>query len=102
VETDFGELLLPGKSARNGFAILGMGKLGGSELNFSSDIDIIFLCEDDEGNTFKRAELSRKILFRVSREERRTLLLVTFVYGWVLNKATLFWLGGRQDSFNRS
>ena len=79
METDFGELLLPGKSARNGFAILGMGKLGGSELNFSSDIDIIFLCEDDEGNTFKRAELSRKILFRVSREERRTLSLVTFV-----------------------
>ena len=51
VETDFGKLLLPGKSARNGFVILGMGKLGGGELNFSSDIDVIFLYEDDEGES---------------------------------------------------
>jgi glutamate-ammonia-ligase adenylyltransferase len=51
VETDFGELLLPGKSAPNGFVILGMGKLGGSELNFSSDIDVIFLYEEDEGES---------------------------------------------------
>jgi [glutamine synthetase] adenylyltransferase / [glutamine synthetase]-adenylyl-L-tyrosine phosphorylase len=51
VEVDFGELLLPGKSDRNGFVILGMGKLGGGELNFSSDIDVIFLYEDDEGES---------------------------------------------------
>ena len=51
VETDFGKLLLPGKTASNGFVILGMGKLGGSELNFSSDIDVIFLFEDDEGES---------------------------------------------------
>jgi len=51
VETDFGELLLPGRSVPNGFVVLGMGKLGGSELNFSSDIDVIFLFEDDEGES---------------------------------------------------
>ena len=51
VESDFGELLLPGKSDRNGFVILGMGKLGGGELNFSSDIDVIFLYEEDEGES---------------------------------------------------
>ena len=51
VETDFGQLLLPGKSTHNGFAILGMGKLGGRELNFSSDIDVIFLYENDEGES---------------------------------------------------
>jgi glutamate-ammonia-ligase adenylyltransferase len=51
VEADFGELLLPGKPARNGFVILGMGKLGGSELNFSSDVDVIFLYEEDEGES---------------------------------------------------
>jgi len=51
VETDFGQLLLPGKSTRNGFAILGMGKLGGHELNFSSDIDVILLYENDEGES---------------------------------------------------
>jgi [glutamine synthetase] adenylyltransferase / [glutamine synthetase]-adenylyl-L-tyrosine phosphorylase len=30
-----------------GFVILGLGKLGGCELNFSSDIDLIFLCARD-------------------------------------------------------
>ncbi len=30
----------------SGFAVLGMGKLGGAELNFSSDIDLLFVHED--------------------------------------------------------
>ncbi len=34
-----------GRPAR--FVVLGMGKLGGLELNYSSDIDLIFLCEND-------------------------------------------------------
>ena len=51
VEKDFGTLLLPGKETPNGFVVLGMGKLGGRELNFSSDIDVIFLYEDDEGES---------------------------------------------------
>ncbi len=34
------------------FAIISMGKLGGFELNYSSDIDIIFVCEG-KGNTSK-------------------------------------------------
>ena len=34
-----------GQPAR--FVVLGMGKLGGLELNYSSDIDLIFLCEND-------------------------------------------------------
>lgn len=29
------------------FCVLGMGKLGGRELNFSSDIDLIYVCADD-------------------------------------------------------
>ncbi len=33
------------------FTIIGMGKLGGRELNFSSDIDIIFIYETEEGET---------------------------------------------------
>ncbi len=37
-----------GEPAR--FAVLGLGKLGGLELNYSSDIDLIFLCES-EGQT---------------------------------------------------
>jgi [glutamine synthetase] adenylyltransferase / [glutamine synthetase]-adenylyl-L-tyrosine phosphorylase len=31
--------------------VIGMGKLGGNELNFSSDIDIIFFYESDNGET---------------------------------------------------
>jgi len=50
VEKDFGELTLGNESA-NRFVVLGMGKLGGGELNFSSDIDVIFLYENDEGES---------------------------------------------------
>ena len=39
-----------GRSRECPFVILGMGKLGGRELNFSSDIDLIFLYEE-EGET---------------------------------------------------
>ena len=41
---------LAGEADRGGecaFVILGMGKLGGRELNFSSDIDLIFVYEED-------------------------------------------------------
>jgi glutamate-ammonia-ligase adenylyltransferase len=51
LENDFGHLALPGTGERNGFAILGMGKLGGGELNFSSDIDLIYLYEQDQGES---------------------------------------------------
>ncbi|MFQ5961430.1 MAG: glutamate-ammonia-ligase adenylyltransferase, partial [Candidatus Methylomirabilales bacterium] len=32
-----------------GFAVLGLGKLGGAELNYSSDLDIAFVTEDEMG-----------------------------------------------------
>jgi len=35
------------------FSIIGMGKLGGLELNYSSDIDIIYFYGSDEGGVFK-------------------------------------------------
>jgi glutamate-ammonia-ligase adenylyltransferase len=31
------------------FLVVGMGKLGGQELNYSSDIDLMFVCADDNG-----------------------------------------------------
>jgi glutamate-ammonia-ligase adenylyltransferase len=34
-----------------GFVVMGMGKLGAFELNFSSDIDILYLYETDAGST---------------------------------------------------
>jgi glutamate-ammonia-ligase adenylyltransferase len=51
VEKDYGELTLPDSYQANRFVILGMGKLGGGELNFSSDIDLIYLYESDEGES---------------------------------------------------
>ena len=51
VEKNFGQLNLPGSDKPNGFVVIGMGKLGGTELNFSSDVDVIFLYEEDEGES---------------------------------------------------
>jgi [glutamine synthetase] adenylyltransferase / [glutamine synthetase]-adenylyl-L-tyrosine phosphorylase len=42
-----------GRRIRNGFTILAMGKLGGSELNFSSDVDLMYLYTSDQGSTSK-------------------------------------------------
>jgi len=35
----------------SGFTVLAMGKLGGGELNFSSDVDLIYICGSDTGTT---------------------------------------------------
>lgn len=40
-----------GRWAETGFAIIGMGKLGGGELNYSSDVDLLFVYESENGAT---------------------------------------------------
>jgi len=40
-----------GKERETGFVVLGLGKLGGGELNYSSDVDLIYLYESSEGET---------------------------------------------------
>ncbi|MEQ8280604.1 MAG: bifunctional [glutamate--ammonia ligase]-adenylyl-L-tyrosine phosphorylase/[glutamate--ammonia-ligase] adenylyltransferase [Deltaproteobacteria bacterium] len=50
------------------YVVIGMGKLGGRELNFSSDIDVIYLYEHDEGGV---GELSMHQFF-VKLFERAT------------------------------
>ena len=40
-----------GLESEAAFVILGMGKFGGRELNFSSDIDLIFLYSTEKGET---------------------------------------------------
>ena len=47
MEPKFGTPLNEEGTAPCRFAIIGMGKLGGYELNFSSDIDLIFVYSDD-------------------------------------------------------
>jgi glutamate-ammonia-ligase adenylyltransferase len=41
----------PGGEEEAAISVIGMGKLGGRELNFSSDIDIIYIYSSDEGET---------------------------------------------------
>lgn len=40
-----------GRWAKTGFAVMGMGKLGGHELNYSSDVDLIYVYQSHEGET---------------------------------------------------
>lgn len=38
-----------GVAGQNGFTILGLGKLGGAEMNYSSDLDLVFVTDDEIG-----------------------------------------------------
>lgn len=40
-----------GQWIETGFAVIGMGKLGGHELNYSSDVDLIYVYETSTGRT---------------------------------------------------
>jgi glutamate-ammonia-ligase adenylyltransferase len=40
-----------GKPVDTHFAVIAMGKLGGGELNFSSDVDLIYVYESEDGKT---------------------------------------------------
>ncbi|MFO7714842.1 bifunctional [glutamate--ammonia ligase]-adenylyl-L-tyrosine phosphorylase/[glutamate--ammonia-ligase] adenylyltransferase [Desulfosarcina sp.] len=42
---------LDGKSCRRGFAVIGYGKLGGIELGYGSDLDLVFIHAADPGET---------------------------------------------------
>ena len=48
-----------GNWQRTEFCVLGMGKLGGQELNYSSDVDLLFL-HGDEGEVFKTTPTKRQ------------------------------------------
>ena len=40
-----------GRWVETGFTVIAMGKLGGHELNYSSDVDVLYVCESNEGET---------------------------------------------------
>ena len=40
-----------GRWVKTGFTVIAMGKLGGHELNYSSDVDVLYVCESHEGET---------------------------------------------------
>lgn len=45
---------------RTEYCVLGMGKLGGQELNYSSDVDVLFVYSE-EGSVFKEVPTKKKI-----------------------------------------
>ncbi|MBF0109543.1 MAG: bifunctional [glutamate--ammonia ligase]-adenylyl-L-tyrosine phosphorylase/[glutamate--ammonia-ligase] adenylyltransferase [Magnetococcales bacterium] len=65
------------------FVILGMGKLGARELNFSSDIDLIYLYEDDRGQTSGPKRLSIKGYYNRLGQDLIRLLSQTTADGMV-------------------
>ncbi|MEW6247857.1 MAG: hypothetical protein AB1555_14260 [Nitrospirota bacterium] len=53
-----------GRTVETGFAVIGMGKLGGGELNYSSDVDLIYVYASDAGSARGvRQELSNEEYF---------------------------------------
>ncbi len=62
------------------FVVLGMGKLGGFELNYSSDIDLVYIFESDRGESGGggRGKLdAREFFTRMAEEVTRALNAVT-------------------------
>lgn len=55
------------------FVVLGLGKLGGGELNFSSDIDLIFLYDDEGQTTGERSVSNAEFFARMGSEIVRLL-----------------------------
>jgi glutamate-ammonia-ligase adenylyltransferase len=49
--------LATGGTAGNGFAVIGMGKLGGGELNYASDVDVMFVTAGRDGESIAREVL---------------------------------------------
>lgn len=52
----------------NAMVVLGMGKLGGLELNYSSDIDLLFIQQDDNTDLTRTAQTLIDLLTRVTSE----------------------------------
>ncbi len=52
----------------SGFVVIAFGKLGGEELNYSSDIDLVFLCEDEAQRYWKLAQRLVQALNETAQE----------------------------------
>jgi glutamate-ammonia-ligase adenylyltransferase len=70
-----------GRIARSGFSIISLGKLGGNELNYSSDIDLLFLYSHDgetSGGSERDSVISNKEYFvRLAHAIVRTITQTT-------------------------
>jgi glutamate-ammonia-ligase adenylyltransferase len=70
-----------------GFAVLALGKLGGKELNYSSDIDLMFLYEDN-GETDGHTPITNKEFFK-KLSNTCTDLLSTYTAGGLCYRVDL-------------
>ena len=61
------------------FAIIGLGKLGGREINFGSDLDIVFIASGKARNLERQAKLAAELMQLLSE---RTAAGTTFQF-WV-------------------
>ncbi len=70
-----------GRIVRSGFSVISLGKLGGNELNYSSDIDLLFLYEKDgetAGGSEQDSIITNKEYFvRLARAITRTITQTT-------------------------
>lgn len=71
---EHGPLLLP-DGARNRFVVLGFGKLGARELNYSSDVDLVFVHESDAPGAGSGAASLAPLAYCTRLAERTTKLL---------------------------
>jgi glutamate-ammonia-ligase adenylyltransferase len=59
------------------FAIIGLGKLGGQEINYGSDLDLMFVAEDAAKNLPKLQRIATEILDMLSRQTELGVAFVT-------------------------
>lgn len=72
----WGQPITPdGRPAR--FVVLGLGKLGGTELNYSSDIDLMFVYDQDGRTDGRRHASNQEYFERLCREVTRLLTVST-------------------------
>ncbi|HEV7732084.1 MAG TPA: bifunctional [glutamate--ammonia ligase]-adenylyl-L-tyrosine phosphorylase/[glutamate--ammonia-ligase] adenylyltransferase [Candidatus Binatia bacterium] len=64
-----------GGDIAEGFVVMGMGKLGGSELNYSSDVDLVYVYEGDGEHPGGRTV--REFFVRIAEEVTRAIAEVT-------------------------
>ena len=59
------------------FAIIGLGKLGGCEINYGSDLDLVFVTEAKAKDLPKQQKLAARVLDLLSRRTEQGIVFVT-------------------------
>ncbi len=79
-----------GKRKQADFTVLGMGKLGGGELNFSSDVDLLYLYDSGSGKT--SGLRGKAITNQISNAEyfRRLSQEITSALSGITNEGSLY------------